>query len=218
MSGIISVEANIGSGKTTFLNLLERYYPDLFNPILEPLEDLTRSYTGNPKDNLLQNFYNDQHRWGLTMQNNCLISRANKLKLNIKEGVINISERSPMSDWKVFATMLHQDQIINELEWHTYLKWKDTLFDIFPYCKPKLIVYLRVDPEVSYARMQKRSREQESSVPLEYLKRLHKRHEDWLTSTDIPVLTLDASLNFRDEKEIFDDMVEKVKKHFNGVY
>lgn len=214
MSSIISVEANIGSGKTTFLNLLERYYPDLFNPILEPLEDLTRSYTEDPKQNILQYFYNDQKRWGLTMQNNCLISRVNKLRRDIKPGVMNISERSPMSDWKVFATMLHQDQTIDELEWHTYLKWKDTLLDIFPFCKPSLIVYLRVDPEVSYGRMQKRSREQESSVPLDYLKRLHQRHEEWLSTTDIPVLTLDASQNFRDEKNIFDDMVNKIKAVF----
>ena len=64
----------------------------------------------------------------------------------------------------------------------------------------KYFIYLRSDPDTSYKRIKERNREEESCVELDYLKTIHRLHEEWLTGRD-DVLTLDANTSFRDDEK-----------------
>lgn len=206
----ISLEANIGVGKTTFLENISKYYGDRFNPIKEPLEDWLIKFS-DVDNNILGLLYEDSKRWGYTFQHNAFLTRIQKIEKEYDPSKINITERSVLSDYNVFAKMLHDDGKMNDIEWKIYLNWKDLLMTKFA-VKPKLIVYLRLDPEIAYERTRNRHRHEEEGIPLRYLRLLHDYHEQWLmTQTEIPVLVLDASVDFRSNPEVFKSCIQQIE-------
>lgn len=205
----ISLEANIGAGKTTFLTKLREHYSKYFNDICEPLDDWLQVPRGGDK-NILGLLYQDPTRWGYTFQHNAFFTRVDKLTREYDPHRVNITERSVVSDFKVFAHILHDEGSINENEWLIYQKWKDFLMRTVPMTTPTFHVYLRLDPEIAHSRLVKRNRKEESGVPLEYLKKVHSYHEKWMMSSDIPVLELDAALDFENDQKIFESYADRI--------
>lgn len=200
-----SVEANLGSGKTTLLNKIKELYPEQFNVILEPLEQWT-----DPEANILDLFYQDQDRWSCTFQTNAHITRVTKFLKNYDSCRYNITERSVESDYQIFAKMLRNDQKLNNVEWKLYLNWKDVLtthFNVFP----KKYIYLRCPPEISYERLRKRNRHEESGVPFEYIKEVHDYHEKWLMESGLEnVIVIDAAQDFKSNDNIVREIVSHI--------
>ena len=200
----IYVEANIGSGKTTFLNLLEEDY----NTIKEPLDEWLKLTDG--KENILDKFYKDADRWAYTFQMETFMSRIQSIKKNEIEG-INIIERSIYTDMNCFASLAHYNGHIQELEWKLYNKWfnwLDNSFDV----KADGYIYIRTDPQISYNRIAKRSRTEESSIPFKYLEQVHQKHQQWLNSTKTPVLILDGNQEFESNNVIINTWKEDINK------
>jgi deoxyadenosine/deoxycytidine kinase len=78
--------------------------------------------------------------------------------------------------------------------------------------EPKGFIYLRCEPEISFERIQKRKRSGEENISLEYLKKLHRKHDDWLLNEKkTKVLVLDASTDFERNPEKF---IQQVKEYF----
>ena len=118
---IIFVEGNIGSGKTTFLSLLEKKYPNC-QVIYEPLEKWTELSDSQGK-NILQYFYDDMNRYTYTFQSFAFLSRAMLLdKIDQKVDIVFI-ERSIFSDKNIFAKNCYQNGSMSEIEWNLYNKW-----------------------------------------------------------------------------------------------
>jgi deoxyadenosine/deoxycytidine kinase len=205
----ISLEANIGAGKTTFLTKLRENYNQYFNDICEPLDDWLK-VPRNTDKNILGLLYEDPKRWGYTFQHNAFFTRVDKLTREYDPTRINITERSVISDHRVFAHILHDEGHINENEWDIYLKWKDFLMRNVPMTSPTFLVYLRLDPEIAHSRLVKRKRKEESGVPLEYLMKVHTYHERWMQNSEIPVLELDASLDFENDPKIFETYADRI--------
>ena len=198
----IYVEANIGSGKTTFLNLLEEDY----NTIKEPLDEWLKLTDG--KENILDKFYKDADRWAYTFQMETFMSRIQSIKKNEIKG-INIIERSIYTDMNCFASLAHYNGHIQELEWKLYNKWfnwLDNSFDV----KADGYIYIRTDPQISYNRIAKRSRTEESSIPFKYLEQVHQKHQQWLNSTKTPVLILDGNQEFESNNVIINTWKEDI--------
>ena len=198
----IYVEANIGSGKTTFLNLLEEDY----NTIKEPLDEWLKLTDG--EENILDKFYKDADRWAYTFQMETFMSRIQSIKKNEIEG-INIIERSIYTDMNCFASLAHYNGHIQELEWKLYNKWfnwLDNSFDV----KADGYIYIRTDPQISYNRIAKRSRTEESSIPFKYLEQVHQKHQQWLNSTKTPVLILDGNQEFENNNVIINTWKEDI--------
>ena len=198
----IYVEANIGSGKTTLLNLLEEDY----NTIKEPLDEWLKLTDG--KENILDKFYKDADRWAYTFQMETFMSRIQSIKKNEIEG-INIIERSIYTDMNCFASLAHYNGHIQELEWKLYNKWfnwLDNSFDV----KADGYIYIRTDPQISYNRIAKRSRTEESSIPFKYLEQVHQKHQQWLNSTKTPVLILDGNQEFENNNVIINTWKEDI--------
>ena len=207
----ISVEANIGSGKSTFLRKLKEKYPTKFNVIYEPLEEWQEKFS-DVNDNILGLFYKDIPRWSYTFQSNAFITRIQKFAAERKPDMFNLCERSVLSDYYLFAKMLREEGNMNEIEWKLYENWHKWLIESFK-AKPDAIIYLRSDPNVSYERLKKRNRSEESEVPLEYLKKLHQYHEDWLMNEkEIPVHILNVDKDFEENNENFSEMTSNLEK------
>lgn len=196
---LLLVEGNIGVGKTTFLKVLSDYLPDAII-ISEPCDEWQNIYGHN----LLEAFYKDSGRWACTMQLYVLMTAVRKLQRSIVPSChLYVMERSLYTSKYCFAKNLALMNLMNGLEWALYSdawNWynKQAL-------QPFAIIYLQAAPEICYERMKIRARSEEGIVPLEYLRMLHDRHEEWLVKKQgeqdeqLPVLILDASCNFRDD-------------------
>nr|XP_018915400.1 PREDICTED: deoxynucleoside kinase-like [Bemisia tabaci] len=189
----VFVEGNIGSGKTTFLKHFEQC-PNTYIAA-EPVEQW-RDLKGH---NLLELMYKDPSRWGLTFQT---MVQKTMLDVHVQkcDEPIKLMERSIHSARHIFVENLFQQKIMSAPEYavlDSWFEWISSNCDIHG----DLIVYLKTSPEVVYERMKARARQEEHTVSLEYLQKLHVLHENWLIHKTIPgaalppIVVVDANQN-----------------------
>ena len=211
---LISIEGNIGTGKTTLINILKKKFGKK-NSVIFVEEPLNQWLNLKDKDgkNILGKFYEDQERWSYSFQMHAFITRSKDiLRQNTDENVI-IIERSVLTDCNVFAKLLYNSGKISEMEWKLYNEWFIWLTEHFASVKPDKFVYLRAEPEVSYQRMIKRTRDEENNVPLEYLQAVSEKHDEWLLSDDIEnVITIDVNADFNDSENFKRTVIDRVSQ------
>lgn len=205
---IISLEGNIGAGKSTFALLLKEKFPE-YKIILEPVDSWTNIKDKNNK-NLLQYFYEDKNRWAYTFQNYAYITRIRQMLIsikNLKDDDIIITERSIWTDKNIFAKMLYDDGSLSELEWQCYNTW----FDFFnENIKLSAIIYINTDPKINYERIQIRNRISENNIPMDYLENLNRYHDEWILNENIPKCICDGNLDFKHNKDILENMFKQI--------
>ena len=188
MARIISIEGNIGTGKTTFLQSLREHFRDREDVcFLDEPVDLWMSCK-DQEGNILEHYYKDQKKYGFQFQMMAYISRLSILRkaLDNPKYKYIISERSLFTDKHIFCKMLYDDGIIEEIGFQIYSMW----FEEFISFSSFIPVYLRTLPEVSYERVYARARQGET-IPLEYLQKCHNYHEAWLSDA----ITIDAGVS-----------------------
>jgi deoxyadenosine/deoxycytidine kinase len=133
---------------------------------------------------ILEKFYADQYKYSFAFQMMAYVSRLKVLRDSLKQikkfenkKTIIITERSLYTDKMVFAKMLYDSGKIEHINYQIYLNWFETFSEEFPVHK---IVYVKTCPEKCYSRIQKRSREGEENIPLDYLVNCSKYHNDML--------------------------------------
>lgn len=180
---ILSIDGNIGSGKSTLYNNLKKYYDDrsdiCFVP--EPVNDW-KNIVDSENVPILTNLYKNTTKFAFRFQMMAYISRLHLLRQKVKENKykIIISERSVETDKNVFAKMLYDDGMIEHDEYQIYNKWFNEFLDDI---KLTGIIYVKAEPSVCFERVKIRAREGEN-IPIEYLQKCHKYHEDWLSSIE----------------------------------
>jgi deoxyguanosine kinase len=182
---IVSIEGNIGSGKSTLLDNLRNNYKDYENIVFlkEPVDEWEK-ITDENGVTILEKFYADQYKYSFAFQMMAYVSRLKVLRDSLKQikkfenkKTIIITERSLYTDKMVFAKMLYDSGKIEHINYQIYLNWFETFSEEFPVHK---IVYVKTCPEKCYSRIQKRSREGEENIPLDYLVNCSKYHNDML--------------------------------------
>ena len=212
---LISIEGNIGTGKTTLINFLRKKYGGKNTVIFveEPLQQWL-DLKDSDGENILGKFYGNQERWSYSFQMHAFITRSKAiLEQNTEDNVV-IIERSVITDRNVFASLLYESGKISEMEWQLYLEWFNWLTEHFEKVTPDKFIYLKADPEVSYQRMVKRTRDEESNVPLEYLKQVAEKHDSWLMSDefDEKVITIDVNHDFSDSERFKSTVIDRVSQ------
>ena len=173
---VISIEGNIGSGKSTLIELLKGsglncvFIPEPVNSWNE-IKDLSGV-------SILERYYQDPEKYAFSFQMMAYITRLsliNKAAKDFPDSII-ITERSIHTDREVFAKMLYDLGKINYIEYTIYLKWFDEL-NTFPLDS---IIYLKVAPEICKQHILRRNRQGEEEIKLSYLQELHDYHEVWI--------------------------------------
>ena len=204
----IIIEGNIGSGKTTFVNYISKNFNDA-TVNYEPVEKW-QSYKDEQDINLLNNFYNDQQRWGYTFQNMAFMTRVKDL-IKPCDTKYKFIERSIYTDRNCFALNCYETGKINKMEWEIYTDWFNWLSNSFD-VKPDGYIYLRVKSDICLERINKRNRQEESGIPIEYLENIHIKHDNWLLNDKkIPVLVLDWNCSFDNNiKDVIESFIKKL--------
>ena len=112
----------------------------------------------------------------------------------LHEGHPRLLERSVWTDKFVFAKAVSETHLMSELEYEVYSAWYEPVVHVLPALVPDAFIYLQADPEVCYERLKTRNRSEESSVPLDYLKLLHRKHEHWFIEGSDPVQSKDENI------------------------
>ena len=200
---IISVEGNIGSGKSTLVDNLKRHLSNKeinYVFVQEPV-DIWNTITDKEGEPILTKFYRDQERYSFSFQMMAYISRLSILRKAVKENPdsVIITERCVHTDRHVFAQMLYDDDKILETDYQIYLRWFDEFIEDVPIYA---FIYLHTTPETSFSRVQKRAREGEV-IPIEYLDRCNKYHDMWLDNIpDEKKILIDGNTDIEESPDI----------------
>jgi len=191
---ILSIDGNIGSGKSTLYADLQTYYANnhdiCFVP--EPVDEW-KSIVDHEGTPILTNLYKNTPKYAFRFQMMAYISRLHLLRQKIKENKykIIISERCVQTDKNVFAQMLFDDDMIDHDEFQIYLNWFDEFLDDIVLGG---IIYVRAEPYVCDSRVKIRAREGET-IPIEYLTKCHNYHEKWLDNVTTSKLVINADVD-----------------------
>jgi deoxyguanosine kinase len=198
MSQIISIDGNIGSGKSSFLSYL-REINDIqqFIFVDEPVEQWLQIRDGETGQSIFEKFYQDQSKYSFSFQMMAFISRFSMLRKAIKENpdAVIITERCLYTDKYVFAKMLYDTKMLEDVNYQIYCKWFEEFSQEIPMSK---IIYIKTEPEICLERINKRNRTGESAIELDYLKLCSKYHEDMmieLREKNIEVIILNGNVD-----------------------
>jgi deoxyadenosine/deoxycytidine kinase len=186
---IISIEGNIGSGKSTLIELLKSSNLNyVFIP--EPV-NLWNEIKDHDGTTILERYYQDPERYAFSFQMMAYITRIQTIRQAIKnnpENSIFIIERSVYTDREVFAKMLYHSKKINFIEYSIYLKWFDELSNI----DLDAIIYVHTKPETCFSRIKQRNRQGENEIALSYLENCGIYHETWINNFNVSKLVIDG--------------------------
>lgn len=208
---IISIEGNIGSGKSTIVEYLKQHLQgDPTICFLQEPVDIWNTITDKNQNTIIENYYKDQKKYAFPFQMMAYISRISLLREALKKNYkLIITERCIFTDANVFAKMLYDEGKIEEIEYKIYNQW----FNEFIKDIPKIsLVYVKTCPEICYSRVLIRNRIGET-IPIEYLKQCHEYHENWIdNNTDcLNILTLDGNKEM--SNEVKKENIKKINEY-----
>ena len=202
----IAVAGNIGSGKTTLTTLLAKHFN--WQPHYEDADD-------NP---YLNDFYEDMQRWSFNLQVFFLNSRTSNLMEFKKKNKTVIQDRTLYEDAYIFAPNLHSMGLMTTRDFESYF----SMFKLMEtFVKPPdLLIYLRASVPTLVNQIQKRGREYENAIRLDYLKRLNERYEAWISTYDQgKLLVIDVDDNkFSEKAEDFGKIIHKIGAEIHGLF
>lgn len=202
----IAVSGNIGSGKTTLTRLLAKHYK--WTPHFEDVED-------NP---YLDDFYREMQRWSFNLQIYFLNSRFRQVK-EIREGHEDIiQDRTIYEDAHIFAPNLHAMGLMPSRDFENYL----SLFELMESFvePPDLLIHLRASIPTLVDQIQKRGRDYENNIRIDYLNRLNERYEAWISGYDkgkLLILNVDDN-DFANNPEDLGKIITKIDAELNGLF
>ena len=202
----VAIAGNIGSGKTTLTTKLSKHYT--WEAHYEDVEN-------NP---YLIDFYKEMQTWSFHLQIYFLNSRFRQI-LNIKSsGKDIIQDRTIYEDAFIFAPNLHSMGLMSSRDFDNYQQLF-SLMDSFVQ-GPDLLIYLRASTTTLVSQIQKRGRDYESSIRLDYLTRLNERYEAWISEyAKGKLLIIDVDeINFSEEKEDLGKVITKIDAEIHGLF
>jgi len=204
---IISIEGNIGSGKSTLFEKLKIHFANNKNIIFvrEPV-DIWESIQDENGTTILEKFYQDQIKYSFSFQIMAYISRINLLKETIKQhpGVTIITERSLYTDKMVFAKMLYDTHKIEYINYQIYLNLFDTFKNDF---NVDNIIYIKTDPDVCYNRILKRARNGENNISLDYLQLCDTYHNNMVDILECDKIVLNGNVDIYENVSQLNDWI-----------
>jgi len=202
----IAVAGNIGAGKTTLTELLSKHYKWI--PHFEDVDH-------NP---YLMDFYEDMPRWSFNLQIYFLNSRLQQL-VEIQKGTETvIQDRTIYEDANIFAPNLHEMGLMSKRDFDNYYLFFQTLKGMIQ--PPDLLIYLKASVPTLVGQIQKRGREYEENIRLDYLKRLNEYYNKWIDNyKEGSLLVVDVDKNkFPENEEHLGEIIRRVDSELYGLF
>ena len=202
----IAIAGNIGSGKTTLCGLLAKHFG--WQAHFEDVE--TNPY--------LPSFYEDMQRWSFNLQVYFLNSRFRQIIEIRNSGKTVGQDRTIYEDAYIFAPNLHSMNLMTTRDFQNY----SSLFELMStFVKPPdLLIYLKASVPTLVSQIQKRGRDYENSIRLDYLKSLNDRYEAWIGGYKLgKLLVVEVdNLNFSEKPEDLAVVIDKINAEIHGLF
>lgn len=201
----IGIAGNIGSGKTTLTGMLADHYG--WTPKYEAV-----SY--NP---YLEDYYKDIPRWSFNLETYFLAQRfKDVLEIAQSEEVI-IQDRTIFEGVYIFVANNKALGNLSDRDYKTFMDLFDLMMSLVK--APDLLIYLKSSVPHLVSRIQKRGRDYEQSISLEYLSGLNERYDGWIAGYKGKVLVIDAdNLDFQNRPEDFSSITDKIDACLYGLF
>jgi len=157
-------------------------------------------------------------RWSFNLQIYFLNSRFSQILEIRKSDQTIIQDRTIYEDAYIFAPNLHSMGLMSTRDFENYSKLFKMMSSLIQ--PPDLLLYLRASVPTLVNQIQKRGREYESSIRIDYLKRLNERYEAWMETYDLgKVLIVEADhYNFPNNKDHLSEVIDKINAELHGLF
>ena len=201
----IAIAGNIGSGKTTLTTLLAKRYG--WTPRFEPVDN-------NP---YLSDFYADMARWSFNTQIYFLNKRFKEVvEISLSPETV-IQDRTIFEDARIFAPNLHAQGLMSDRDFENYTDLFDLMISLVKL--PDLMIYIRSTIPTLVAQIQKRGREFEQGIRIDYLEGLGRRYEEWIESYKGNLIIVDGdNLKFGESAEDLQKVIDMIDAKLFGLF
>ena len=201
----IGIAGNIGCGKTTLTRKLAEHYG--WTPKYE-------SVTYNP---YLEDYYKDIQRWSYNLETYFLAQRfQDLLDISRSEEVI-IQDRTILEGVHIFVANNKAMGNLSDRDYDTYMQLFNLMMSMVR--EPDLLIYLKSSVPHLVSQIQKRGRDYEKSISIEYLNNLNERYDRWIEAYPGKVLVIEADdLDFENRPEDFAQITDKIDAQLYGLF
>ena len=201
----IAIAGNIGSGKTTLTKMLASHYGWI--PKFESVDY-------NP---YLADFYEDMARWSFNLQIYFLNKRFKDVVDISKTDDVIIQDRTIYEDARIFAPNLHDMGLMSSRDFDNYSDLFNLMMSLVG--NPDLLIYLRSSIPNLVSQIQKRGREYEKGIRIDYLTGLNEKYENWISGYDGNLLVIDADhIKFGNRPEDFSKVTDMIDAQLYGLF
>ena len=201
----IGIAGNIGCGKTTLTTMLAKHYG--WTPKFE-------SVSHNP---YLEDYYKDIERWSYNLETYFLAQRFQDVLEIAKSDEVIIQDRTIFEGVYIFVANNKAMGNLSDRDFDTYMHLFNLMMSMVK--KPDLLIYLKSSVPHLVSQIQKRGREYEKSISIEYLNNLNERYDEWIAGYDRQVLVIEADeLDFQNRPEDFALITDRIDAQLFGLF
>ena len=201
----IAIAGNIGCGKTTLTRMLAEHYG--WQPRYESVSD-------NP---YLEDFYADMERWSFNLQIYFLNRRFKEVVEISQTDDIIVQDRTIFEDACIFAPNLHDQGMMSDRDFNNYKDLFDLMMSLVKL--PDLMIYIRSSISTLVSQIQKRGREYEQTMRLDYLQGLERRYEEWIKTYEGRLLVIDGdNCKFGDNPDDLKQVTDMIDAKLYGLF
>ena len=194
----IAIAGNIGSGKTVLTEKLAKHYG--WKAMFESVD----------KNPYLRDFYYDMPRWAFHLQIYFLNSRFKQVNEIRASDIPTVQDRTIYEDAYIFASNLRKSEFITDRDYQSYLDIFNSMIKFVQ--PPDILIYLKADIPKLVGQIQKRGRDYENAMRIDYLKNLNEHYEAWISSYTLgKLLIIDVNdLDFVERVDDFSSIVNRI--------